>query len=118
MFKTNHPAPVQSEDIGVGTLLWYKGFTSQGSWDCPAIIYRTSPKCRNFYVMSLDDMREQHQQYEIDLSDNPHSPNSCQNMRLASVAEVDAYLVSCGSTKTAAQIISEVQAAAQKHEAA
>lgn len=118
MFAYKYAAPVQKKDVAVGTLVWYKGFTSRGAWNCPGVIYRTSPKCQNYYVMSLDDMREQHQPYKVDLSDDPHSPNSRHNIRIASVAEVDAYLAGRDLKKTVAQIIAEVQAAAARVNAA
>jgi hypothetical protein len=106
MFATEHSAPLLLKDIGVGTLLWYKGFTSGGSWDCPAIIYRVSPKVRTFHVISLDDMRVQPLEYEVEL--NEGSPDSRRNMRLASVAEVDTYLREHGSKQTAYEIIATV----------
>lgn len=108
MFETDHHAPLQSKDVGVGTLLWYKGFTSRGPWDCPAIIYNVDKNHRTFQVMSLDDMRQQDQVYAPNA--NLKEPYGSQkNMRLASVAEVDAYLVANNMNKKAFQIIAEVQ---------
>ena len=110
MFDSGHSAPVQAKDVGVGTLIWYKGFTSMGDWDCPAVIYKTEED--GFYVMSLDDMKEQRQKYEIE--ESQYSPSSRKNMRLASTAEVDAYLASSKSRLNAKKIISRVQAAIKK----
>ena len=103
-------APVQTKDVGVGTLIWYHGRTSLGQWNCPAVICRVRGSA--FYVMSLDDMREQSQDYWTEITE--HTPDSRRNMRLASVAEVDAYLVQRGSEKTAAQIIAQVQEVARQ----
>ena len=96
--------PLKPEDIAVGTLIWYRGRTSHGEWDCPAIIYKVDEV---FYIMSLDDMREQEQPYDV-LAD-VFSPTSRTTMRVASIAEVDAYLANRGSKMRAAQIILKVQ---------
>jgi hypothetical protein len=108
-FASQYVAPILKKDIGVGTLVWYKGLTSRGSWDCPAVVYRVSPKRRNFRVMSLDDMVKQNQDYRLDPHGGEYSSSSRHNMRLASVAEVDTYLLEHLSGATAAQIITEVQ---------
>ena len=97
--------PLKPEDIGVGTLIWYSGSTSQGTWDCPAVIYRVVHGV--FFVMSLDDMRKQLQPYGIVPSER--AVTSRLTMRVASIAEVDAYLAKQGSTKRAVKIILEVQ---------
>lgn len=107
MFSTKNISALEQKDVGIGTLVWYKGFTSQSSWDCPAVIYHVSRDRKSFQVMSLDDMRRQDQEYDVDMSER--SPNSRSNMRIASVAEVDAYLKARKSGKTARDIIAEVQ---------
>lgn len=85
--------PLLAEHIKVGTLLWYNGFTSGGSWDCPAVITTTriDTKNKHFKVRSLDDMIEQNQWYEFTASEHSreHSRNT---MRLASKEEVRNYL--------------------------
>ena len=109
-FATGHAvAPIEKKDIGVGTLVWYKGHTSRASWDCPAVMYDVSPMHRNFRLMSLDDMVEQNQVYRLDFSSSELSPSSRHNMRLASIAEVDDYLAEHSLGKTAVQIIAAVQ---------
>ena len=115
MFAVSNMAPVLEKDVGVGTLLWYKGFTSRGPWDCPAIIYRVTADKKFFYVMSLDDMRKQDVCYDAVVND--HSPDSRKDMRLASVAEVDVYL-KVHQRITAQQDIAEVQKSSRRKAAA
>lgn len=105
MFDSGPSAPVQRKDVGIGTLIWYKGFTSMGSWDCPAVIFNI---CKvGFYIMSLDDMMRQHQLYTIEVA--PNSPPSRIHMRLASIAEVDSYLAGRKNKENAQQIVAHVQ---------
>jgi len=83
--------PLLQEHIQEGRLLWYWGFTSTGSWNCPAIITRVSKRLRGFRVRSLDDMREQRQWHPFSCRES--SPTSRQTMRLASDEEVRNYLI-------------------------
>ena len=99
---------LQAKDIAVGTLIWYSGFTSLSSWDCPAIIYSLNSEGR-FLVMSLDDMKKQTQEYDLEVGE--YSPTSRKTMRLASVAEVDAYLARNNRKTKAHSIIKKVQTA-------
>ncbi len=65
--------------IKVGAFIWYSGRTSIGSWDCPAVITRVNSRKRTFRVRSLDDMLEQTQVYDFDISE--HTPDSRLTMR-------------------------------------
>ncbi|MDR3548524.1 MAG: hypothetical protein P4M11_09720 [Candidatus Pacebacteria bacterium] len=82
--------PVTKEHVKVGTLIWYSGRTSMFEWDCPAVITQVYPRKRTFKVRSLDDMREQDQEYNFDPNDG--APDSRLSMRLSNPAEVAAYL--------------------------
>ncbi len=82
--------PVTKEHIKVGALIWYSGRTSQFYWSCPAVITKVYPRRRTFKVRSLDDMREQDQEYNFDPNDG--APDSRLSMRLSNSAEVAAYL--------------------------
>lgn len=97
-FHTTHPVsgkpltienPLTAKHIRIGALLWYWGFTSAGSWDCPAIITQISEKRRQFKVRSLDDMIEQDQWYRFGY--NKNSDTTRQIMRTASAQEVKKY---------------------------
>ncbi len=112
MFKTRSKAFIQKKDVGVGTIVWYKGFTSTGAWDCPAVIYKVIGK-HKFCLISLDDMGKQHQEYQA-ISLGALCFDSNKDMRLASIAEVDAYLSKKKSKFRAADIITIVQLAAKE----
>lgn len=57
-------------------------------WDCPAKIIKVEDGL--FWVMSLDDMKEQHQSYRIEMGD--HEPESRQSMRAISEEEAREYM--------------------------
>ncbi len=78
------------EDIKVGAFIWYSGMTSVSGWNCPAVITKVDEEKQVFYVMSLDDMEEQSQPYDFELT--KFSPTSRESMRLATLDEVDNYL--------------------------
>ena len=77
-------------DITQGKFIWYSGRTSVIGWTCPAVITRVDDNAKQFYVMSLDDMLEQTQPYDFELT--KHSPTSRLSMRPATLDEVDNYL--------------------------
>ena len=81
--------PLLAEHIKVNQVLWYNGFTSTGSWDCPAIITRVNKK-KQFRVRSLDDMVEQHEWYESDTSKD--MAGSRKTMRIIEPSVVKEYL--------------------------
>ncbi len=81
---------LRPEHIKVGRLLWYSGYTSMYSWDCPAIITHVNSKEEVFQVRSLDDMKEQSQLYRFQATE--HSPLSRRGMRLSSASEVRGFL--------------------------
>lgn len=80
---------LDSRDIVVGRYVWYTGYTSMFSWDCPAVIHRVDPENRVFYVTSLDDVKEQKQAYTFDV--NEYSPESRLTMRPVDWDEVARY---------------------------
>lgn len=77
--------------IKAGALIWYSGSTSTFSWDCPAVITKVDEKKKEFWVRSLDDMRDQHQKYHF--KKNLYGSGSRESMRPASREEVARYLV-------------------------
>ncbi|OGZ05947.1 MAG: hypothetical protein A2845_04055 [Candidatus Lloydbacteria bacterium RIFCSPHIGHO2_01_FULL_49_22] len=83
-------AKVTAEHVKQGAFIWYSGTTSMSRWSCPAVITRVDNEARLFYVRSFDDMLEQSQAYEFDVTE--HSPDSRENMRLATLEEVGVYL--------------------------
>ncbi len=83
--------PLLAEHVVPGTYFWYNGFTSIGSWSCPAVITKVDAKKRRFRVRSLDDMREQNQWYDFDVDKD--SSASRQTMRLVPFERVQLYLV-------------------------
>jgi hypothetical protein len=82
--------PLRAKHIKIGRFFWYDGHTSMGSWDCPGVITQVDEKKMRFRIRSLDDMREQDQWYDFDVSE--HSPTSRQTMRLVTRKEVRKYL--------------------------
>jgi hypothetical protein len=89
--------PLMPEHVAVGRLIWYHGFTSQGPWDCPAVIRLVDLVDSKFYVRSLDDMMVQCQAYAFH-PENDLSSYSRQTMRLATPEEVVTYLAGFGRT--------------------
>lgn len=83
--------PLLPEHIKIGQILWYEGFTSMFSWSCPAIITQVDDTRKVFRVRSLDDMREQSQEYAFSVDDD-HS-TSRKSMRLVDTEVVKKYLV-------------------------
>jgi hypothetical protein len=77
-------------DIKVGAIIWYRGYTSTFSWDCPAEIYLVNCDNRTFKVKSLDDMENQNQDYSFDI--DIYSPESRLTMRIPDADEVKRYL--------------------------
>lgn len=82
--------PLLPEHVEVGRLIWYTGMTSTFSWDCPAIITWVDEKRKLFRVRSLDDMREQTQEYPF--RNRSEYADSRGSMRLTTPEDVDAYL--------------------------
>ena len=62
------------EAIFEGSLIYYEGRTSMWEWSCPAVIIDVNNEKRTFRVISLDDMREQKQEYDFDVRE--HTPDS------------------------------------------
>jgi hypothetical protein len=116
MFDTPQAARIQAKDVGVGTLVWFMKTSVLNGWDCPAVICEVNERGDEFRVMSLMDMQERKQPYFV--GRDPFCSSSQRNMRLASVAEVDAYLAEHKSERCAHQIIAEAQAAARMKAAA
>lgn len=83
-------AKLTAEHVKQGTIIWYSGRTSMGRWSCPAMITRINDGARLFYVTSFDDMLEQSQPYEFDVTER--SSDSRKNMRLATLDEAGLYL--------------------------
>lgn len=88
--------PLNAENVEIGRLLWYHGFTSTFRWNCPAIITWVDKKARVFRVRSMDDMLEQDQEYDFDFAEG--LPYSRKTMRVASETEVEEYLRGEGKT--------------------
>lgn len=82
--------PLLAEHIKVGQFFWYHGLTSISGWNCPGVITVVDLKKKRFKIRSLDDMREQNQWYDFELSE--HSPSSRQTMRLVPVEKIKEYL--------------------------
>ena len=82
--------PLLPEHLKVGQLLWYNGFTSQFSWDCPAVITEVDEHKKAFRVRSFDDMLEQTQWYDFSAEEDPST--SRKTMRLVDESKVKAYL--------------------------
>jgi hypothetical protein len=76
------------EHIVVGNYIWYSGDTSTFGWDCPAKIVRVRGGV--FWVMSLDDMKEQGQGYSVD--EKLASTDSRKSMRAIEPEEAYAYM--------------------------
>lgn len=83
--------PLLAQHIKVGTYFWYESFTSVGNYSCPGVITRVNHSRRTFRIRSLDDMREQTQEYSFDVGE--HSPGSRQTMRLVDEETVRLYLI-------------------------
>lgn len=77
-------------NITKGTYIWYSGKTATSQWSCPAVITRVDDDAKVFYVKSLDDMMEQSQKYEFEVT--KQSSWSRRSMRLATLDEVGVYL--------------------------
>ena len=82
--------PLLREHIKIDALLWYNGFTSTGSWSCPAIITEVDKRKERFRVRSLDDMREQSSWYSF--SADKDLSGARKTMRIVDAAEVREYL--------------------------
>lgn len=76
------------EHIVVGNFIWYGGATSMFAWDCAAKIIKVEDG--NFWVMSLDDMKEQDQSYRIEMGD--HEPESRKSMRAITAEKAHEYM--------------------------
>lgn len=76
------------EHIVVGNYIWYGGATSMFGWDCPAKIIKVEDG--EFWVMSLDDMKEQSQAYRIEMGE--HEPESRLTMRAISADIAHDYM--------------------------
>lgn len=77
------------EHIQVGNFLWYSGETTMFYWDCPAQI--TKIEGDQFWVMSLDDMREQSQSFDFEIGQ--WAPSSRKSMRPITKEEAWKYLI-------------------------
>jgi hypothetical protein len=60
---------IVESDIFVGNIIWWFGKTITSSWSCPAEIVKVDPVKRTFFIKSLDDMQETHQEYPFDIDD-------------------------------------------------
>lgn len=77
-----------TEHIVVGNYIWYGGETSMMGWNCPAKIIKVEDG--HFWVMSLDDMKEQSQSYRITMCE--HEPESRKSMRATSKDDAHEYM--------------------------
>lgn len=81
---------LKGKDIYTGQYIWYGGETSMSAWSCPARIIDVDSNSRTFRVVSLDDMKEQSQLYNFDITER--TPDSRKSMRLVNKLEVEEYL--------------------------
>ena len=99
------------EHIKKKVFFWYDGITSMSSWSCPAVITQVNRQKKKFRICSLDDFREQGQEYSFEIYDG--SPFSRQTMRLVDESVVIDYI-----QKRHKQLIEEAEIAKKRSDSA
>ena len=103
---------LRKRDIGIGTLVWYQSDSTFDIGNCPGVITRLDPVSWKVFGVLLYAKTATHHLNWDPRSDVPSWPYE-RKLRLASVAEVDAYLLSLG--KTAVDIITLAQEGSGTH---